>query len=87
MVLGKVSVPGVLLIWIIDNSWAGAYRTCSRCGWVCSDVFFLFSLSFLSFFSLSLGDGLVQTEILSRRTVKSKTTNQLTFVKLEAKKM
>ena len=33
-------------------------------------------LSFLSSFSLSLGDGPIQTEILSQRAVKHKTTNQ-----------
>ena len=35
-------------------------------------------LSFLSSFSLSLGDGPIQTEILSQRAVKPKTTNQPT---------
>ena len=34
-------------------------------------------LSFLSSFSLSLGDSLIQTEILSQRAAKPKTTNQL----------
>ena len=33
-------------------------------------------LSFLFSFSLSLGDGLIQTEILSQRAVKPKTTNR-----------
>ena len=38
---------------------------------------YLFScLSFLFSFSLSLGDGTIQTEILSQRAVKAKTTNQ-----------
>ena len=35
-------------------------------------------LSFLSSFSLSLGDGPIETEILSQRAVKPKTTNQPT---------
>ena len=37
---------------------------------------FFSCLSFLFSFSLSLGDGPIQTEILSQRAVKSKTTNQ-----------
>ena len=40
-------------------------------------------LSFLSSFSLSLGDNLVQTEILSQRAVKPKTTNQPNLMKNE----
>ena len=35
-------------------------------------------LSFLSSFSLSLGDGLIETEILSQWAVKPKATNQPT---------
>ena len=37
---------------------------------------FFSPLSFLSSFSLSLGDGPILTEILSQRAVKPKTTNQ-----------
>ena len=42
-------------------------------------------LSFLSSFSLSLGDGPIQTEILSQRAIKSKTTNQPTYIYKAAK--
>ena len=35
---------------------------------------------FLSSFSLSLGDGPIQTEILSQRAVKPKTTKRPTFI-------
>ena len=38
--------------------------------------FWTFFLSSVSFFSLFLGYGLVQTEILSQRDIKPKTTNQ-----------
>ena len=41
------------------------------------DIFFS-HLSLLFFLSLSLGDGPIQTEILSQRAVKPNTTNQLT---------
>ena len=37
---------------------------------------FFSRLSFIFSFSLSLGDGPIETEILSQRTVKPKTTNQ-----------
>ena len=40
----------------------------------CLDIFYS-PLSFLSRFSLSLGDGPIKTEILSQRAVKPKTTN------------
>ena len=42
----------------------------------CLDIFFS-RLSFLFSFSLSRGDGPIQTEILSQRAVKLKTTNQI----------
>ena len=47
-------------------------------GWGCLDNFYS-HLSFLSSFSLSLGDSPIQTEILSQRAVKPKTTNQPNF--------
>ena len=56
---------------------ARAYCACSRCGWGLFGRFFS-RLSFLFSFSLSLGDGLIQTEILSQRAVKPETTNQPT---------
>ena len=54
MVLGKLQVPGRPIY--LDYSRARAYCACSRCGWEVVWTFFL-SLSFLSSFSLSLGDG------------------------------
>ena len=53
MVLGKLPVP-----WrptSFDNSRARAYCSCSRCGWGLFGHFYS-HLSFLSSFSLSLGD-------------------------------
>ena len=54
MVLGKLPVPGGPAN--LDNSRARAYCACSRCGWGLFGHFFS-HLSFLSSFSLSLGDG------------------------------
>ena len=54
MDLGKLSVPGPPTS--LDDSRAGAYCACSRCGWGMCGRFY-FTLSFLSSFSLSLGDG------------------------------
>ena len=41
----------------LDNSRAGAYLACNRCGMGLFGHFFNSHLSFLSSFSLSLGDG------------------------------
>ena len=71
MVLGKLPVPGR------STMWTRAFCTCSRCGWGLFGHFYS-HLSFLSSFSLSLGDGPIKTEILSQRTVKPKTINQPT---------
>ena len=71
--LGKLSVPGRPTS--LDDSRARAYCAYSRCGWGLFGHFYS-PLSFLSSFSLSLGDGPIQTEILSQRAVKPKTTNQ-----------
>ena len=54
---------------------AGAYCACSRCGWGLFGQFYS-PPSFLFSFSLSLGDGPIETEIRSQRAVKPKTTNQ-----------
>ena len=60
MVLGKLPVPGRPTIRITVGQGptalavGAAYCTCSRCGWGCLDIFT--HLSFLSSFSLSLGD-------------------------------
>ena len=56
MVLGKRPVPGRPTN--LDKSRAGAYCTCTRCGWGLFGHFFS-RLSFLFSFSLSLGDGLI----------------------------
>ena len=54
MVLGKLPVPGRSTS--LDNSRAGAYCACSRCR--CGvDIFTLRYFTFLSSFSLSLGEG------------------------------
>ena len=73
MVLGKLPVPGCPTN--LDYSRARAYCACSRC-WLGWFGHFCSLLSFLCSFSLSLGDGLIQTEILSQRAVKPKTSNQ-----------
>ena len=54
MVLGKLPVPGSPTTF--DYSRARAYCACSRYGWGRFGHFFS-RLSFLSSFSLSLGDG------------------------------
>ena len=68
MVVGKLPVPG-----------RPTNMDYSRSGWGCLDIFFS-SLSFLFSFSLFLGDSPIKTEILSQRAVKSKTTNQPTYM-------
>ena len=52
--LGNLPVPGVLLIWIIVGQ--GPVALAVGAGGGCLDILFSY-LSFLSFFSLSLGDG------------------------------
>ena len=71
MVLGKLPVPGRPTN--LDHSRARVYCACSRCGMF---GHFFSRLSFLSSFSLSMGDGPIWTEILSQRAAKPKTTNQ-----------
>ena len=73
MGLGKLPVPGRPTN--LDLSRAKACCACRRCGWGLFGHFFS-HLSFLSSFSLSLGDGPILTEILSQRAVKPKSTNQ-----------
>ena len=63
----------------LDHSRAGAYCACSRCRWGLFGHFFS-HLSILFSFSLSLGDGLIETEILSQRAVKPTTTNQPAYI-------
>ena len=62
MVLGKLLMPGRPTNF--DYSRARVFCTCRRCGWGLFGHFFS-HLSFLSSFSLSLGDGPISTEILS----------------------
>ena len=52
MVLGKLPVPGRPTVWIIVGQ--GPTALAVGAGWGCLDIF---TLSFLSSFSLSLGDG------------------------------
>ena len=72
MVLDKLPVSGRPSN--LGHSRAKAYCACSRCGWGLFGHFFS-CLSFLSSFSLSLGGGLIETEILSQRAVKPNSTN------------
>ena len=67
-----LSVPGCPTN--LDNSRARTYCACSRCGWGCLDMFSL--VSHFSFLSPSLEGCPIETEILSQRPVKPKTTNQ-----------
>ena len=64
---------GVLLTWITVGQ--GPTVLAVGAGGCGLDIFFS-HLSFLFSFSLCLGDGPIQTEILSQRAVKPKTTNQ-----------
>ena len=58
----------------LDYSRARAYCAYSRCRWGCLDIFSLIYHVSL-FFSLSLGDRPMLTEILSQRAAEPKTTN------------
>ena len=71
MVLGKLPVPGRPTVWMIVGQ--GPIALAVGAGGGCLD-FFYSPLSFLFSFSLSLGDGPIQTEILSQRAAKPKTT-------------
>ena len=75
MVLGKLPEPGHPTIGITVGQ--GPTALAVGAGGGCLDIFFS-HLYFLSSFSLSVGDGLIKTEILSQRAVKPKTTNQPT---------
>ena len=71
----KLPVPGRPTTWITVGQ--GPTALAVGAGGGCLDIFTLI-YPFLSSFSLSLGDGPIQTEILSQRAVKPKTTNQPT---------
>ena len=73
MVLGKLPAPGRPTN--LDYSRAKSDCAYRRCRWGLFEHFFS-RLSFLFSFSLSLGDGPIETKILSQRAVKRKTTNQ-----------
>ena len=75
IVLGKLPVPGRPSVWIIVGQGPIALAVGADGG--CLDIFTLLCL-FSPLFSLSLGDGPIQTEILSQRAVKPKTINQPT---------
>ena len=71
MILGKLPMPGRPTVWMIVGQWTIALAVVAG-----GEMFQNFThLSFLSAFFLSLGDGPIQTEILSQRTVKPKSTN------------
>ena len=65
----------VLLIWIRIGP--GPTALAVGAGWGCLDI--VFSRVFFFSFSLSLGDGPIQTEILSQRAVKPKTISHLSI--------
>ena len=69
MVLGKLPVPGHTTIWMIVGQ--GLIALAEGAGGGCLDFFLLFSIFSLLFLPL-----FGWTEILSRRAVTSKTTNQ-----------
>ena len=75
MVLGKLPVPGRPTILITVGQ--GPIALVVGAGRGGLDIFTL--IYPFSSFSLSLGDGLIQTEILSQRAVKPQTTNQLSI--------
>ena len=74
-VLGKLPVPGRPTIWITVGQGPTVLEVDAGGG--CLDIFTLI-YPFLSSFFLSLGVGPIETEILSQRPVKSKSTNQPT---------
>ena len=76
MVLGKLPVPGRPTLWITVGQ--GPTALVVGAGGGCLDIFYPHLSFSLLFFSLSLGDGPIWTEILSQRAVNSKTTNQPT---------
>ena len=75
MMLGKLPVPGRPTN--LDYSRARAYCACSRCGW--GGLFgHFFSLSFLSSFSHSPGDGPIRLKYCLKGPINPKQpTNQL----------
>ena len=76
MVLGKLPVPGRPTIWMIIGQRPIALAVDAGVG--CLDIFTL--LYPFSSFSLSLGDGPIEIEILSQTVAKPKTPNQPTLI-------
>ena len=74
MVLGKLPVPERPTIKMVVGQ--GPIALAVGAGGGCLDIFYT-PLSFLSSFSLSPGDGPIQTEIVSSKGAKTKPTNQL----------
>ena len=76
----KLPVPGRPTICITVGQRPPALAVAAGGG--CLDIFTLIYHFSFSPLSLSLGDGLIWTEILSQRAVKPKTTNQPTYEKI-----
>ena len=74
MALGNLPVSGRPTIWMVVVQ--GPTTLAVGAGGGCLDIFIL--IHPFSSVSLSLGEGPIQTEILSQRAVKPKTTNQPT---------
>ena len=77
MVLGKLPVPGLSTIWMTVGQGRIVLAVAVGAGVFFCFFFYIFPLVYpFSSFSHTLGDGPIQTEILSQRAVKLKTTNQ-----------
>ena len=74
MVLSKIPMPGRPMIWVIVGQ--GPIALAVGAGGGCLHIFTL--LYPFSLLSPSLGDGPIETEILSQRVAKPKTTNKPT---------
>ena len=62
----------------LDDSRARVCCACSRCGWGVVRTFLISSVLSLIFLPL-LGDGPIETEILSQRAAKAKTTTSTVY--------
>ena len=75
MVLGKLPVPGRPTIWMIIGQRSIALAVDA------GGFFYIFTLLYpFSSFSLSLGDGPIEIDILSQTAAKPKTPNQPTLI-------
>ena len=70
-----ISVWWYHMVWLLSLYILAVFYKAADAGGGCLDIFFS-HLSFLSSFSLFLGDNSIYTEKLSQRAVKPKTTNQ-----------